>query len=133
MKNFIITVLVFIVLGFGGWMVYSKIASDDSPAGNSTTSGQTSTNGKTLDLSNKGLTEVGPDIYDRTDVTKLVLSNNNLKSLKSEMGRMTKLEVLLLDHNSLEGSLIGEIHKMPLKTLDASYNNMTGMPAEMSS
>ena len=47
------------------------------------------------------------------------------------MGKMTKLQVLKLDHNKLEGSLIGEIRKMPLRLLDASYNNMTGIPAEI--
>jgi Leucine-rich repeat (LRR) protein len=39
--------------------------------------------------------------------------------------------VLKLDHNVLQGSLIAEIRKMPLITLDVSYNNMTGVPAEI--
>lgn len=44
---------------------------------------------------------------------------------------MTKLEELRIDHNRLDGSLIGEIRMMPLIALDVSYNNMTGMPAEI--
>ena len=47
------------------------------------------------------------------------------------MGRMTDLQVLKLDHNILEGSLIAEVRLMPLTDLDVSYNNMTGMPAEI--
>ena len=47
------------------------------------------------------------------------------------MGRMTDLQVLKIDHNQLQGSLIAEIRMMPLVTLDVSYNNMTGMPAEI--
>ncbi len=44
---------------------------------------------------------------------------------------MQNLQVLRVDHNWLEGSLIAEIRKMPLRTLDASNNNMTGVPAEI--
>jgi len=48
------------------------------------------------------------------------------------MGNMTHLEVLKLDHNRLQGSLIAEIRKLPqLKVLDASFNEMTGIPAEI--
>lgn len=45
---------------------------------------------------------------------------------------MNKLVVFKIDHNMLEGSLIGEIRQMSqLKTLDVSYNKMTGIPAEI--
>jgi Leucine-rich repeat (LRR) protein len=95
-------------------------------------SGKTEPTGKVLDMSNKGLTKVGPEIYDQKGVNTLILSHNQLKSLVSEMGRMTSLKVLKVDHNIIEGSLIGEIRQMSqLTTLDASYNNMTGVPAEI--
>ena len=45
---------------------------------------------------------------------------------------MTKVVVFKIDHNILEGSLIGEIRQMSqLEILDVSDNNMTGMPAEI--
>lgn len=88
--------------------------------------------GNVLDLSNKGLTKVTSDIYSKTATTDLILSNNGIKTLPSEMGKMTNLINFKIDHNVLDGSLIGEIRQMSkLANLDVSYNNMTGMPAEI--
>lgn len=133
MKNTIITVLVITVLGLAGWVVYDKAKSRTSDTSSSTTSSASTQtkSSSTLDLSDKGLTSVGPDIYNQTGTTALILSNNNIQTLPSEMGKMTKLEVFKIDHNRLDGSLIGEIRKMPLTNLDVSYNNLTGMPAEI--
>jgi Leucine-rich repeat (LRR) protein len=48
------------------------------------------------------------------------------------MGKMTNVVTFKIDHNILDGSLIGEIRQMSkLKQLDVSYNKMTGMPAEI--
>lgn len=133
MKNWLIVILVIAVLGLAGWVVYDKTKTSSTtstasaPAANAT---QPKT-ANTLDLSDKGLTKVGPDIYNQTNTTTLLLSNNNIQTLPSEMGKMTKLEVFKIDHNRLDGSLIGEIRKMPLTNLDVSYNNMTGVPAEI--
>lgn len=92
----------------------------------------TSTDAVVLDLSNKGLSTVTSDVYNKTNTTDLILSNNSIKTLPSQMGKMTKVVVLKIDHNLLDRSLIGEIRQMSqLKTLDVSYNNMTGMPAEI--
>ena len=86
----------------------------------------------TLNLSNQGLTQVSSAVYNQTNVTELILSNNSIKTLPSQMGKMTNVVTFKIDHNLLEGSLIGEIRQMPkLQTLDVSYNNMTGMPAEI--
>jgi Leucine-rich repeat (LRR) protein len=133
MKNFFIAVLVIAVLGLGGWIAYDKVIKSDDTTGSGSDSNQTSTEttGKVLDMSGMGLTEVGPDIYNKTDTVTLILSNNQLKSLKSEMGRMTKLQILRLDNNQLEGSLVAEIRMMPLVNLDASNNRLTGVPAEI--
>lgn len=137
MKNGIIVILVIAVLGLGGWVVYDKTKSADTSVTNSsntTTPAQTAEKPKstnTLDLNDKGLTTVGPDIYNKMSTTTLILSNNNIQTLPSEMGKLTKLEVFKIDHNRLDGSLIGEVRKMPLKILDVSYNNMTGVPAEI--
>lgn len=138
MKNGIIALLLVAVVGLGGWTVYDKTKSEDAATNpSSTDTAATSTesvptkSANTLDLSSRGLTSVGPDVYNKTGTTTLILSNNNIQTLPSEMGKMTHLEILKIDHNRLDGSLIGEIRKMPLKTLDVSYNNMTGMPAEI--
>lgn len=106
----------------------SQIVTD---SGSSITT-KSSPDAKILDLSNKGITQVTADIYDMTGTTDLILSNNNIRTLPSQMGRMTNIVIFRIDHNLLEGSLIGEIRQMSkLKHLDVSYNKMTGMPAEI--
>lgn len=103
-----------------------------SGGGNASTTSDSGTTAKVLDLSNKGLTKVTSDVYSRTGTTDLILSNNNIRTLPSEMGKMTSVIIFKIDHNILEGSLIGEIRQMSkLRQLDVSYNKMTGMPAEI--
>ncbi len=120
MKNSFIALLVILVLVLGGWLAYDKTRSKSaSTSSNGTTA---VTGGSVLDMSNKGLTKVGADIYGKTGTTELILSYNSLRSLPSQMGQMTNLQVLKLDHNQLQGALIAEIRKMPLVELDASYN-----------
>ena len=106
-------------------------ASTTSDSG-TTASTKSSTNAKVLDLSNKGLTKVTSDVYSQTGTTDLILSNNNIRTLPSEMGKMTSVVIFKIDHNILDGSLIGEIRQMSkLRQSDVSYNKMTGMPVEI--
>lgn len=112
----------------------SKNEGDSGTSSSSTTktTEKSSSSAKVLDLSNQGITKVGPEVYGKTDVTDLILSNNSIRTLPSETGKMTMVVVFKIDHNLLEGSLIGEIRQMSqLKVLDVSNNNMTGMPAEI--
>lgn len=135
MKNIVrISVLVLVVggvvLGFtlGKNNKDSEILTNTSEA----TVVKSSSNAKVLDLSNKGISKVTSDIYSKTSTTDLILSNNNIQTLPSQMGKMTNVVIFKIDHNMLDGSLIGEIRQMSkLKQLDVSYNNMTGMPAEI--
>lgn len=118
--------------GYFGYRVGTSRNSSNTPVASSTNSDTTTPNATILDLSNKGLTKVTADIYNKTATTDLLLSNNSIKTLPSEMGRMTNLRVLKINNNILEGSLIGEVRQMSkLETLDVSNNNMTGMPAEI--
>lgn len=122
----------------GGIFLGFYLGKNDNSTSSSTTSKLTGTDAKTdnnakvLDLSDTGLTKVTSDVYGKTGTTELILSNNSIRTLPSEMGRMTDVVIFKIDHNMLEGSLIGEIRQMSkLKQLDVSYNNMTGMPAEI--
>jgi Leucine-rich repeat (LRR) protein len=129
MKNVIIAVLAAVIILLGSWLVYDRTTVNKTAAPG--TSSSRSYGANTLNESGTHLTAVGSGIYNQAALTSLDLSYNSLKTLPSQMGRMTNLQVLKLDHNQLDGSLIAEIRLMPLTTLDVSYNNMTGMPAEI--
>ena len=119
---------------FFGFKIGKKATSpsNSSSTSTNTTTHPSSSNADVLDLSNKGITQVTSAIYDKTNTRDLILSNNSIRTLPSQMGQMTDLVMFKIDHNVLYGSLIGEIRQMSkLQTLDVSYNNMTGMPAEI--
>lgn len=94
---------------------------------------QTSIVNGTLDLSGKNLNSFNVDsISNQNQVKVLNLSNNNLKSLPSQIGQFVNVEELYLDNNLLEGSIVAEIRKMTrLRILSAKNNNLTGIPAEI--
>jgi Leucine-rich repeat (LRR) protein len=122
-----ILLLVLVAVIVGG----IKVAHKNTMGSTMTTSSSTPSSG-VLDEQRKGLTQVTSDIYNQTDTTSLILSYNAVQTLPSQMGMMTKLAELKIDHNQLKGSLIGEVRQMTqLQTLDLSCNNMTGMPAEI--
>ena len=135
MKN-IVRILI-VVLVIGGVVLGFTLGKNNKDSGSSSNTSEatvvkSSSNAKVLDLSNKGITKVTSDIYSKTSTTDLILSNNNIQTLPSQMGKMTNIVIFKIDHNMLDGSLIGEIRQMSkLKQLDVSYNNMTGMPAEI--
>jgi len=137
MKYFIGILIVILVVGgiFVGFYLGQNNKSSDNTSSTTTTgtsATKSSPSAKVLDLSNSGLTKVSSDIYSKTDVTDLILSSNSIRTLPSEMGKMTNVVIFKIDHNALDGSLIGEIRQMSkLQQLDVSYNNMTGMPAEI--
>lgn len=136
MKYLVGILIVILVIGgifFGFNLGKSSNDSSSTSLTSSTTSNtKSSSNAVVLDLSNKGLTKVTSDIYSQTATTDLILSNNSIQTLPSQMGMMTNVLIFKIDHNILNGSLIGEIRQMSkLKQLDVSHNNMTGMPAEI--
>lgn len=86
----------------------------------------------TIDVSGKNLSILPKEILKQTRAKKLILSYNNFTSLPSEIGELSNLEELYVDHNLLEGALPAEIRKMPrLRILNASNNHLTGIPAEI--
>lgn len=127
MKYFVGLLIVLLVIG--GVFLGFNLGKNDNKSPSTPNS---ASNAKVLDLTNSGLTSVSANIYNQTDTTDLLLSNNSIQTLPSEMGKMTNLVVFKIDHNILDGSLIGEVRQMSkLKQLDVSYNKMTGMPAEI--
>ena len=138
--KYIFGIVVIVLITGGVFLGFNQGKNDTNTIGNTssssgkdtTTTEKSSSSAKVLDLSNTGLTKVTSDVYNKTDTTELILSNNSIQTLPSEMGKMTNVVIFKIDHNVLDGSLIGEIRQMSkLKQLDVSYNKMTGMPAEI--
>lgn len=146
MKNIIIVVLV-IALGIMGYFVFAADISTNSnqttptptnatqsPTAAETTqsAAPTASSGKTIDLSNKSLTEVPKNILDDNSVTTFNVSDNKLTgSLPGEIRKLTNLEVLLASDNTLTGvpAEIGQLSK--LKIVNFANNNLSGLPQEL--
>lgn len=141
MKNILIAILV-IAVGAMGFVVYNQSQSEDND--NSSNSTQTSTesesadekpaasSGKTIDLSNSGLSEVQKDILDDSSVTTLDVSGNNLTgALPGEIRKLTNLEVLNASDNNLTGipAEIGQLSK--LRVANFANNDISGLPMEI--
>lgn len=84
-----------------------------------------------LDLSELGLREIPPEVWELSHLIKLDLSGNRLKALPPEIGRLTALERLYLYDNRLE-SLPPEIGGLShLQWLDLDDNRLTTLPPEL--
>ncbi len=85
-----------------------------------------------LDLSLQNLTAVDEEVFSRTELTLLDLSNNNLSgSLQGEIRFLQNLRTLDLSDNNWTGvpAEIGQLEK--LEVLDLSNNPITGLPHEL--
>lgn len=84
-----------------------------------------------LDLSNKQLTSLPPEIGELTNLANLDLSRNQLTSLPPEIGKLTNLIRLNLSRNQLT-SLPPEIGKLRnLKYLYLGINQLASLPPEI--
>ena len=97
---------------------------------------QTDNSSNTQDASSVNDADQPADSSDAgTSVSKdkiLDLSNNNLEKIPSYVFNMTELEKLDVSHNALTGAIQSQIGQLRnLKVLDASNNQMTGVPAEV--
>ncbi|XP_035660894.1 uncharacterized protein LOC118405498 [Branchiostoma floridae] len=88
--------------------------------------------GLTIDLSSKGLTSVPAEVFDFTDIERLVLTNNKLNSIPEEIGQLQKLRTLKLDNNLLT-QLAQAITTLPkLLYIDVSHNRLETLPEGIS-
>ena len=81
-----------------------------------------------LDLSNKGLTELPPEIGVLTNTRELHLKHNKLTQLPPEISRLTKLAKLDLERNQLT-MFPDEIGKLiELRDLSLRHNQISTFP-----
>ena len=86
---------------------------------------------QTLDLSNNQLSSLPTEIGKLVNLKYLYLQDNQLTSLPAEIGKLVNLKVLDLHNNQLS-SLPTEIGKLiNLHTLGLSNNQLTSLPAEI--
>ena len=86
---------------------------------------------KELNLSGLGLTELPPEIWNLTNLTRLDLDGNQLTALPPEIVKLTKLTRLDLDGNQLT-ALPPEIVKLTkLTRLHLDGNQLTALPPEI--
>lgn len=130
-STFLVTLATLILIGAG------CSAAAPAPSSNAATSAapyarKDAAATERVDLHGKGLTKVPAEIFARTDIRELDLSDNALKdSLPSELGRLTGLEVLDVSGNAMTG-LPAEVGRLSnLRILDVSDNRLTGLPLEI--
>jgi len=95
------------------------------------TSGETPT-GASLNLSGQGLKNIPMDIFDRTALESLDISNNQLTgAIPAEIRKLKNLKVLKANNNLMTGvpAEIGQLAN--LEILDLSNNKLTGLPYEL--
>jgi Leucine-rich repeat (LRR) protein len=85
-----------------------------------------------LDLSERGLTAIPSDVFAKTTLERLDLSNNQLIGApQSQIQKLIKLKELNLSGNNLTGlpAELGQLKQ--LETLNVSNNELTGLPMEI--
>lgn len=85
-----------------------------------------------LGLSGQKLTAIPMEVFSRTELTSLDLSNNALKDApQSQIGQLKNLKTLNLSNNLLTGlpAELGQLNK--LEVLNVSNNKLTGLPMEL--
>jgi Leucine-rich repeat (LRR) protein len=104
----------------------------DTPRPGEPPTTQESAGGRELDLSERGLTSIPSDVFSRTDLERLDLSDNRLTGApQAEIRHLQSLTVLDLSGNDLTG-LPAELGQLKnLEILDVSNNRLTGLPLEL--
>ena len=85
-----------------------------------------------LDLSNQGLASIPMNVFTYTNLEELNVSNNLLTgAIQSQIGNLKNLRVLNASYNKMTGvpAEVGQLQN--LEVLDLSYNQLTGLPNEL--
>ncbi len=118
-------------------LLLSGCALTKSPTPSADTSADTSTTDEPtvrdeLNLSGEGLTKIPEDVFGKTNLEKLDVSDNQLTgAIQAEIRHLQNLKILNASNNQMTGlpAEIGQLAK--LEVLDLSNNQLTGLPYEL--
>jgi Leucine-rich repeat (LRR) protein len=83
---------------------------------------------KTLSLSNRGISELPPEIGKLSLVQKLDLSYNYISKIPAEFSRLTNLRSVYFNHNEIEELPVTIGNMKSLTILDLSHNKIESIP-----
>lgn len=126
-KQFAIFGLITALLTLGVGCTIPEIDTDDNESATSSLRGST-----TLNLSGQGLTRIPEYVFSDTHLKELDVSDNNLEgAIQGEIRFLEKLEVLDASDNNMTG-LPAEVGQLKnLRILNLSNNELTGLPNEL--
>lgn len=104
----------------------------DQTGNNSSSQNSQSQAGRKLDLSGQNLERIPGNVFERTDLEELDVSNNRLTgAIQAEIRLLKNLKVLRAGNNKMTGvpAEIGQLNN--LEILDLSNNRLTGLPNEL--
>ncbi|MFN9672995.1 MAG: leucine-rich repeat domain-containing protein, partial [Microcystis sp.] len=81
-----------------------------------------------LDLSNKNLTEIPPEIPQLTSLQSLYLDHNQIREIPEALAQLTSLERLYLGHNQIREIPEALAHLTSLRYLNLNNNQISEIP-----
>lgn len=124
MKKVILVLIIIIVLLAIGVVSVYNKSSYNNNSGN--------VENRVLDLSNQGLTKIPEYVFSQTGLQELNVSYNSLSgAIQSQIGQLKNLKVLNASNNQMTGvpAEVGQLLK--LEVLNLSNNQLTGLPNEL--
>jgi len=85
-----------------------------------------------LDLSSQELSKIPDNVFNKTNLEELNVSNNKLSgAMQAEIRQLSKLKILNASNNMMTGvpAEVGQLSN--LEVLDLSNNQLTGLPYEI--
>ena len=128
----VIIILLVIIALCGGYIWQHRDGSKDSAGNSANTSADETPKGKTVSMTDKGLTQFPKEVLNDKSIVVLDLSGNELTgSLPAEIKNLSNLEVLNVSSNKMTGipAEIGQLKK--LRVLNYANNQITGLPMEL--
>lgn len=129
--SLITVTIIFIVVLIGGGVTYYYITIVKTPKDINQENGMVSGD-KVFDLSNSGLKSIPMSIFSQINIEELDVSHNYLTgAIQSQIGKLINLKVINASYNQMTGvpAEIGQLKN--LQILDLSYNQLTGLPNEL--